>query len=648
MKKSYVNTALVCSTFIAIFFASVIPLQDPDIWFHLKSGEIIATRGIIHTDVFSFSAAGREWFPYEWLFQWFMYEAQQLLGLGAIPYIIAAIVTIQMGIWYKISHHIFDVPTVPSLGILIFFYISIAEFISARPHIVAYTILLAELYVMLLYTVKRKNWLWITIPLTLIWANFHGSIFLSIALFGAYGLVNLTQGTITKSQWHTKAGVTLLLWSAVSGIVSILPPLWITQYRLLWIFWNDRLFISRFIDEWTPLSTNPFAFRFVSGVTFLICSAFTVETVRNKQWKQALFIVPVLPFLYLMYEASRNVYLGYITLTLMAIWIVKMALEHLETPIIRTLYAITGSCIVIYYASQYPSKRFVPRLYYPVKATQFIKDNHMRGHMFNEYGYGGYMLYHLYPDIQIFYDGRTDVYLCCEMRDTMDLAVKKNLSDTAYKIMLDSLWKKYDISYVVSRPQKHSVLRKMSRILTDDPDWYLIYWDDDTQIFAKKDGKNDALIEKYGATAATPYNRNPFRDGMMDMALSEYTAMQSVVDSAKSRNAIGYIYLKKGKIFEAIPEFQKAMTLDPTYESPFMNLAEVALAQGDREQAIEGYRQALALAPDRGLIYIRLGQLYIDSGDAKKALQIWKNGIEQTVDADAKKTLEELVKSHGT
>src|SRR3989344_4393522 len=130
---------ILASFFLCIFFFSVKPLNDYDIWFHIKSGEIIAQQGIIHHDVFSFNTKGREWFPYEWLFQVSMYKAKEVFGIESIRYITAAAITVWMGVMFLILHIALRSPLFFSLALTFFYYVSIYEFFSARRHIFAYT-----------------------------------------------------------------------------------------------------------------------------------------------------------------------------------------------------------------------------------------------------------------------------------------------------------------------------------------------------------------------------------------------------------------------------------------------------------------------------------------------------------------------------
>lgn len=630
--------------FTFIFFLAIVPLVDFDIWFHIKSGEIFSKMGIIHYDVFSHSASGREWFPYEWLFQIIVYQTQQIFGFEAIKYVMASVILIQIVILYSILKHFFIVNQLVALFVSFFFFVSVYEFFSARPHVFAYTFLIANLYFIFLYYFKNRNLLWLSLPITLLWANLHGSIFLDVALFAAYTLISFINFIAFKDKiWLGKSKI-LAIFTLITALLTIFPPIGFTQYRLLWIFFKERNLISKFIDEWVPLNPNIdfFEFSFYTAVLLLILLPFLWINFKQKSFKNALWSLPLLLFPVLAYTAARNVYLGYLSLSLILSW--NLSQIHFKRIALKNILIILLVIIAGFYSWILSQKKLPSRIYYPVAATKFIQAQNIQGNMFNDYGYGGYLLYHLYPTQKVFYDGRTDVYLCCEIKDTLDLSFNKHKNDREFKKLLDNLLDKYHISYVLIKTQKHSVLRKIANILSADSNWVLVFWDDNAQMFIRRDGKNDQIIEKFGSYFATPYERNPYKEEAKDKALEEYQKMIQVVDSAKSKNAIGFIYLKLGRFDEAKAEFEKAIALDNTNESPFMNLAELASASGDLQTAIKLYKEALKLAPDRGLIYIRLGQLTLEySADSKEAKRIWQKGVEKTVDEDAKNTLKELL-----
>src|SRR3989442_3061953 len=56
-------------------------LNDPDLWWHLKTGEIIwTTHSIPRTDLFSFTTNNHAWTAHEWLSQVSIYGAWKLGG----------------------------------------------------------------------------------------------------------------------------------------------------------------------------------------------------------------------------------------------------------------------------------------------------------------------------------------------------------------------------------------------------------------------------------------------------------------------------------------------------------------------------------------------------------------------------------------
>ena len=620
------------------------PLRDFDIWFHLKSGEVISKMGIIHHDVFSYRTAGREWFPYEWLFQVTFYAIQQIAGFNSLKYVVGGIMVIQLWFLRRILKNILSLNIWLTLTTLFIYYASIFEFVAARPHIVAYTLLIITIYLLLRYMMQNKNTLWAAIPITLVWANLHGSIFLDIALFGSFTGVTYINYYISKNKiWLAKCK-TLALYTITITFCTILPPLGTTQYRLLWLFFGQRKFISSFIDEWTPLILNPIGFYIFTAFAAVVLILLLIHIIKSG-WKKYLWTIPFIPLIFTAYVASRNIYIAHIALSvLLGLGLTGLMHRQLSKKAQCTAYGLI--CIVLaLHGWVFIMKQESPTFYYPVSATNFIKKIHLSGNMYNEYAYGGYLLYQLYPDVKVFIDGRTDLYLCCEIPEGLIAGKLKTVSDDDYRdVLYQTTWDKYNISYVVIRTEKNTVLRKIARVLNTDPEWSLIFWDDYTQIFVRHDGKNDSILEKYAASAATPYLKDPYIKDQQKQAMAEYEQMNDMVKSGRTSNAIGYILLQQGQLEEARPWFEEAARLNNIFESPLMNLGELAVHDGDYRKAIEYYKKAQKMAPDRGMIYIRLGQLFIEGyNDHAKALSVWQTGVKETIDADAKKQLQLLI-----
>ena len=105
--------------------------------------------------------------------------------------------------------------------------------------------------------------------------------------------------------------------------------------------------------------------------------------------------------------------------------------------------------------------------------------------------------------------------------------------------------------------------------------------------------------------------------------------VQAGSDKVAERNKSGVELLKQGKADKAIPEFKKAIELDPDNASVHLNLAYAYDLQGSVEEAIGEYQWAIELGPENHLAHNNLGVLYDKKGlydeaigEFDKALQI--------------------------
>jgi hypothetical protein len=86
-------------TFLAVVFLGILALSargvsDPDVWWHLKTGQLIAqTRTVPHADSFSFTRAGYPWVAHEWLTELFIYGVYRISGWGGLIVVFALMVS---------------------------------------------------------------------------------------------------------------------------------------------------------------------------------------------------------------------------------------------------------------------------------------------------------------------------------------------------------------------------------------------------------------------------------------------------------------------------------------------------------------------------------------------------------------------------
>ena len=60
------------------------PIEDPDFWWHLKTGQLILQdKQIPHFDDYSFTSSGKPWIAHEWLSEVIMFGTYKA---GGIPF----------------------------------------------------------------------------------------------------------------------------------------------------------------------------------------------------------------------------------------------------------------------------------------------------------------------------------------------------------------------------------------------------------------------------------------------------------------------------------------------------------------------------------------------------------------------------------
>ena len=84
---------------------------------------------------------------------------------------------------------------------------------------------------------------------------------------------------------------------------------------------------------------------------------------------------------------------------------------------------------------------------------------------------------------------------------------------------------------------------------------------------------------------------------------------------------LGNLYLRQGKIDEAIAAYQRAITLDPLFVGAYANLADAYRQQSRDDEGEKQLRKGLSLIPDAADLHHALGLLLVRKGDKSTALQ---------------------------
>jgi hypothetical protein len=121
----------------------------------------------------------------------------------------------------------------------------------------------------------------------------------------------------------------------------------------------------------------------------------------------------------------------------------------------------------------------------PVEAVNFLKKVSLKGNMFNDDEFGGYIIYSAYPQYKVFIDSRIDMYGIDQF--------KHYLTMVYFKPGWEKIVEKYDINWAIL--DSGSIL---SRYLIERKDWRLIYSDKAANIFIRNIPENQDIIQGYG------------------------------------------------------------------------------------------------------------------------------------------------------
>jgi hypothetical protein len=132
------------------------------------------------------------------------------------------------------------------------------------------------------------------------------------------------------------------------------------------------------------------------------------------------------------------------------------------------------------------------KYFVPSGAADFLSQTDIRGNMFNEYGYGGYLIWRLYPEKYVFMDGRVlETRLLEEYNIVASVSSDQNTS-------WEDLIKKYNITYIVMPPLLPfgDMIPLVERLFYLD-DWTLIYHDHLSLIFLKNNMENIHVLNEH-------------------------------------------------------------------------------------------------------------------------------------------------------
>lgn len=585
---------------IGLFWLMLLPVESYDLWFHLATGrQILHTHAIPRFDPFSYTAPG-PWQNHEWLADVFLYALFSLANLPGLIVAKAALVSLTFSFLFVATAPRSQYQGATSfLFTLVAFAASVGS-LDVRPEIAS--LVLFSLFVLYWNALKQQpnalvKWRRTLPPLMMLWANCHGGFIAGLVFFG---LGVAAEGVAHRRGRSPRLGPAALreaacLWLACIVACLVNPYGWrVFAYPLNYALGSEHYATTRVI-EWLPpdltqFPTWAFALLLASVLALLVCRRRFVY-LSDVALLLIFGAVSVLHRRSIPYFALAAIPVASSLMGTYPEMIERLKGRHRRKALVAVLCG--GWLVFSLWAGTRLStlrKQPIRKELFPSEAAQFILMNHLPQPMFNEYRFGGFLIWKLHPYYKVFIDGRADVYGESLLRE-YDATI------SARNTARDNL-RRYGINMVVI-----SNNTELARRLESDSNWQHLYRDDTSVIYLRRNPENERFISawkqdrlQYPSSAGVAFYRglDCLRNGLAPKA--EMHWKECIARDARYADAytnLGTLEAQRGNLNEAIRLWEKSLRLSPgTDPQVYRNLGKAYSLKSNTTAAARYYRQA--------------------------------------------------------
>ncbi|UTP38821.1 hypothetical protein M9M90_16570 [Phenylobacterium sp. LH3H17] len=391
------------AAFVAVLSVGKI-FDDGDTYWHLATGDWILLHGAIPTtDPFSYTFAGAPWQAHEWLSELLMALVFRAGGWSGLALLFAAAVgAAALIVAAYLRRWLAPGPLMLALG---FALACGAPSLLARPHLLAFPVLAAWVVGLVVAREEGRAPSWRLLPLMLVWANLHGSFVLGLALIGPFALEALVENR--HRLWATLRDWALFSFAALAlalvtphGIEGLIFPLKVTGMTSLPV-----------IVEWRSADFSKLSVFEIALLEVLFLCLWRGVQVP---------VVRLLLLLGLLHMALQHIRhqaaFALIAAMLLAEPLARAksrpaeALPHPAGDRRAAVLAavVLGLAVIAVGAARLalPITRG-DGVNSPISALAAVPPDLARRPVFNEYGFGGYLIF---MGVRPFIDGRADMY----------------------------------------------------------------------------------------------------------------------------------------------------------------------------------------------------------------------------------------------
>ena len=401
-------------------------LRDPGVGWHLQAGRLVLETGAPpRVDAFSYTAAGKPWLDYYWLFQALSALCERAGGLPLVATVWMLVYACIPLVLYRNTVRSGASPLAALLIVPLAHTVLLSHAVT-RPHIVTYlafAVLMGSLADIEEDRVPAWRLWWLPL-VAMVWANMHGGFVAGLGAVAAATLGATLQAAVERNPraWsHARSFAVLFV---VMGLATLLTPYGIALHRQA-IEHVRQASTGRFVEFLSPDFRGGGAA--VGCFEVLVLATVALGALRHVQptWAVVTLLVGTL---HLALQSVRNMNLFVIVATplvacgcsrvlaagwprLYARW-QAVAAEQEVGPAWRTqAILVSVLCIALALHGRLPFPNTLDGMQMSAGAIAYVDAHADRfERLFNTDGLGGVLIYRFWPRLRVFVDDRTPVY----------------------------------------------------------------------------------------------------------------------------------------------------------------------------------------------------------------------------------------------
>jgi hypothetical protein len=490
----------------AILLLALIPasgaVSDPDFFWHLQVGRWILDHNAIPThDLFTSTVSDHRFVAHEWLSEVIMAAITAAAGLGGVSLYFTTITWAAFVGLLRTARAGF---VIAGLGLAVGFAAGNPIW-GPRTQIITFAFSVALLLLLRRYReTQDRRWLYPIPPLFLLWVNLHAGFTIGLVFLGITLVAEVLRNRLQRPTAGGEGGGPLPIRPllAVTGL-SALAVLANPNFAGIYLYAVQTQFSTaqqKLIVEWFSPNFHTPEIRAFEAMLLLLITLIAISPRRPRLTDLLLLLAG----LTLALQSVRHIALFVAIATPILIELGQAAwdgyrdhLPRLREPRPSTVTGAINLVILLVIAALALTTHVIPDVRsgfrskaiassFPVNAVDFVEKDLPPGHVFNQYGWGGYLVYRVWP--------RQQVYIYGDAAVMGDAFLNEYQSVNAIRPDFRQVLDRRGVTWVI-----YATDDPLEVVLQQSPDWKLVYRDSLASVLVRRADATQAYLARHAS-----------------------------------------------------------------------------------------------------------------------------------------------------